>query len=121
MSENDSHVYQLLVTILNGEDRGLEVTLHAKFERSMVDSLDGTISPLLRVSGTVHWFANPPHTLLLVKLMCRVVPYVQSTLGMIVRPLGRSVDPWAQLAEPKTNIPHCFQKTYINLIAPQTV
>lgn len=51
LTDNEYHVYQLRATILNGDNRGLEVILHTKFECSMVDSLDGTVSPLLRVSG----------------------------------------------------------------------
>jgi hypothetical protein len=53
LSDNDYHVYRLRATILNGDDRGLEVILHTKFEPSMVDSPDSTLSPLLRVSGTL--------------------------------------------------------------------
>jgi len=51
ISKDASIMYQLPAVIMRGEYRGLEVILHTKIGGSLIDSLDGSINPLLRVSG----------------------------------------------------------------------
>lgn len=51
ISKDASIMYQLPAVIMRGQYRGLEVTLHTKIGDSLIDSLDGSINPLLRVSG----------------------------------------------------------------------
>jgi hypothetical protein len=46
-----STVHQLPAIILNGKFKGLEVTLCVRIGEPIIDGLDGTVSPLLKVSG----------------------------------------------------------------------
>lgn len=51
--QKDPVMYQLPAVILSGDYRGLEVTIRITDGHAIFDRLDGTISPLLMVSGTL--------------------------------------------------------------------
>lgn len=51
--QKDPIMYQYPAVIMTGNYRGLEVTIRSTATEALFDSLDGTLNPLLLVSGTL--------------------------------------------------------------------